>query len=235
MSDNSVIIITGTSRGTGRGIAEYFLEKGSKVFGCSRGKATIENENYYHTRLDIKEEIQVQKWVRSVKNSTQKIDVLISNAGLVESALQMIVTSGTIAENIFNTNFFGTYFVCREAAKVMVSQKYGRIITVSSTMTALHEPGTSVYSSSKSAVVEMTKILAREIAPFGITCNTVAPAMIHNAASEAFGDDWTYKMLEKQTIKRKVTVEEICHVISFLIAPESSCITGEVIHMGLVS
>jgi 3-oxoacyl-[acyl-carrier protein] reductase len=235
MSNHSVIAITGTSKGTGKGIAEYFLKRNFKVFGCSRGNSVIENENYYHTHLDLRDETQVQKWVRSIKKSAQKIDVLVSNAGLVESALQMIVTSGTIVENIFDSNFFGSYFVCREAAKVMVTQKYGRIITISSTMASLHEPGTSVYSASKSAVVEMTKVLAREVAPFGITCNSIAPAMIDNDASGAFGEEWTARMLDKQTIKRKVTIEEICNVIAFLIASESSCITGEVIHMGLVS
>lgn len=235
MSDKQVIIITGTSKGSGYGMAEYFLEKGFFVFGCSRGKSAIDSENYNHTQVDITDELQVQRWMRSIKKSGRKIDAVVSNAGLVESALQMVVTSGKIVEEIIKNNFIGSYFVCREASKIMISQNYGRIVTISSTMTALHEPGTSAYSASKSAVVEMTKVLAKEVAPFGVTCNVVSPAMILNDRSLAFGEEWTNRILDKQTIKRKVTIEEICHVISFLIAPESSGITGEVIHMGLVS
>ena len=235
MSDKQVLIITGTSKGTGRGMAEYFLDKGYKVFGCSRGESSIKLENFNHTQVDVTDELQVQKWMRSMKKTNKKIDAVISNAGLVESALQMVVTSGKIVQEIIQNNFIGSYFVCREAAKIMVSQNYGRIVTISSTMTALHEPGTSAYSASKSAVVEMTKVLAKEVAPFSVTCNVVSPAMILNERSLAFGEEWTNRILDKQSIKRKVTIEEVCHVISFLIAPESSCITGEVIHMGIVN
>jgi len=236
MNDFPVMVVTGTSRGVGRGIAEHFIAKGYNVFGCSRGAAAVESERYHHALVDIGDESQVRKWIRSVKEETSnRIDVLVSNAGLVKSALQMVVTSGNVVEDIIRSNFIGSYYVCREVAKVMVLKRCGRIITMSSIMTCIHEPGTSVYSASKSAVVEMTKVLAREIAPLGITCNAIAPAMISNEASEAFGEAWTVRMLEKQTIKRKITIEEICHVISFFISPESSSITGEIMHMGLVS
>ena len=235
MNDFPVMVVTGTSKGVGRGIAEHFIAKGYNVFGCSRGAATLESERYHHSQVDIGDESQARKWIRFVKNTSNRIDVLVSNAGLVESALQMVVTSGNVVEDIIRSNFIGSYYICREVAKVMVLKRYGRIITMSSIMPCIHEPGTSVYSASKSAVVEMTKVLAREIAPLGITCNVIAPAMISNEASQAFGEAWTVRMLEKQTIKRKITIEEICHVVSFFISPESSCITGEVIHLGLVS
>jgi len=230
-----VMVITGTSKGIGRGMAEHYLAKGHTVFGCSRGPASLEAEQYHHHQLEIGDEKQVRDWVRAITKSAQRIDVLVCNAGVLESALQMTVTPGSLVDLYLRTNFAGTYYVCREVAKAMLLQRSGRIINISSIMTRLHEPGTSLYSATKSAIVEMTKVLAREMAPMGITCNVVAPSMILTDAAKSFGDEWQKHILEKQTLKREITIEEICNVVSFFARTESACITGEVIHMGLVS
>ena len=119
----------------------------------------------------------------------------------------------------------------------MILRGYGRIITISSILTSLHEEGTSAYTASKGAVTEMTKVAARELAPRGITCNVIAPAMVMTGPAQALAanGDWQQRMLEKQTIKRPLTIAEICHVAEFLAAPESECITGQVISLGLVT
>jgi 3-oxoacyl-[acyl-carrier protein] reductase len=80
----------------------------------------------------------------------------------------------------------------------------------------------------------MTKILAKELAPLGITSNVIAPSMVKTEALEALGQGVIARALQKLTIKRTLTIEEICNVISFFAAPDSACITGQVIHMGLV-
>lgn len=229
------MIITGTSRGIGRGIVEYFLNEGYNVVGCSRGPATLEDAGYRHAQMDVSDEKQVCDWVRSIRRTFGRIDVAICNAGLAPAALPFALTPGQVLEPLLRTNICGTYYMCREAAKVMIAQRSGRIITISSMAVGLHEEGTSAYSASKSAIVEMTKILAKELAPSGVTCNVLAPSMIMTDAVEALGDVVIARALEKLTIKRKLTMEEICSVVSFFIAPQSSCITGQVIHMGLVS
>ncbi|MCK6541432.1 SDR family oxidoreductase [bacterium] len=229
-----VMIITGTSKGIGKGLAEYFLNKGYRVFGCSRSEATITHAAYHHTALDVSNESAVRLWIRTVKKEGGRIDVLVCNAGLVESALQMTVTPGDVLEAYLKTNVAGTYYVCRETAKTMLLQKQGRIITISSIMTRLHAPGTSVYSATKSAIEQMTKVLAREMAPLGITCNVVAPSMSPTDAAKSFGPEWEKNMLAQQTIQRPITTDEIANVISFYAAPESACITGQVTYMGLV-
>ena len=105
---------------------------------------------------------------------------------------------------------------------------------MSSMAVGLHEEGTAVYSASKAAIVEMTKVMAKEFAPAGITCNVVAPSMLMTGAVEAFGEEVIKRALSKLTFKRTVTMEEVCNVISFFVKPESRCVTGQVIHMGLV-
>ena len=235
MDDHLVMVITGTSRGIGRGMVEHFVAKGHRVAGCGRGPATLEIKGYQHAQVDVGDENQVRKWIRSIKKAYQRIDVLVCNAGLAPAAQLLTMTSGEVLEPLLRTNICGTYYVCREVAKVMVLQRSGRIITVSSMAVGLHEEGTSAYSASKSAVVEMTKILAKELAPLGITCNVMAPSMIMTEAVEALGEAVATRALEKLTIKRTLTIEEICNVVSFFATPESRCITGQVIHMGLVT
>jgi 3-oxoacyl-[acyl-carrier protein] reductase len=229
-----VMVITGTSRGIGNGMARHFLGKGFRVAGCSRSESTISHENYIHSQLDIGAEEQVRKWVRSTKNDFGRIDILVCNAGSAPANLLMAMTPGDVLEEVLRTNVAGSYNVCREVSKVMVLQKSGRIITTSSMAVGLHEEGTSAYSASKSAVVEMTKVMAKELAPLGITCNVIAPSMFMTDAVKSLGDKVIERALDKLTIKRTLTIEEICNVVSFLSDPASSCITGQVIHMGLV-
>lgn len=237
MGERPVVVITGSSKGIGRGLAEFFLQKDYAVVGCSRGPSTLEAPLYEHAAVDVGDEKQVREWIHSVKATHERIDVLICNAGVVRSALLLTVTPGDVVEAFLRTNIAGVYYVLREVSKVMILRGYGRIITISSILTSLHEEGTSAYAASKSAVTEMTKVAARELAPRGITCNVIAPAMVMTGPAQALAanGDWQQRMLEKQTIKRPLTIAEICHVAEFLAAPESECITGQVISLGLVT
>jgi 3-oxoacyl-[acyl-carrier protein] reductase len=230
-----VMAVTGTSKGIGQGIAEYFSGRGYQVVGCSRSPAVFESENYTHFIVDVGDEKQTRNWIRSIKRAYGRLDVLVCNAGLAPAALLMLETPAELLEAVLHTNVAGTYNVCREAAKVMLLQRSGRILTVSSMAVGLHEEGTSAYSASKSAVVEMTKIMAKELAPFGITCNVMAPSMYMTGAVNALGETVVSRALDKLTIKRTLTIEEICNVVSFFAAPESNVITGQVLHMGLVN
>lgn len=233
-NDAPVMVVTGTSKGIGRGIAVYFLARGYRVAGCSRGQSTISDENYIHTVLDIADENDVRSWIRSIKKAYKRIDVLVSNAGYAPANLLMTMTSSQVLSTLLQTNIAGSFYVCREVSKVMMLQRSGSIITTSSMAVGLHEEGTSAYSASKSAIVEMTKVIAKELAPLGITCNVIAPSMLMTDAVEFLGEDIIERALSKLTIKRPVTNEEICNIVAFLAAPESRCITGQVIHMGLV-
>jgi len=228
--EQPVLVITGTSKGIGHGMAKHFLGHGFKVAGCSRGEATIEHENYFHSLVNIGDEEQVRNWIRAVKGLFKRIDVLVCNAGHAPANLLMTMTPGTVLMDLLQVNIAGSYYVCREVSKAMLLQRSGRIITISSMAVGLHEEGTSAYSASKSAIVEMTK----ELAPAGITCNVIAPSMLMTDAVNVLGEEIVKKALSKLTIKRIITIEEICNVVSFLSAAESSCITGQTIHMGLV-
>ena len=229
-----VMVITGTSKGIGYGMAKHFLAQGSSVAGCSRGVATIEHDNYSHSPVDIGNEDQVRGWIRAVKKQFGRIDILVCNAGVAPANLLMAMTSGAVLIDLLRVNIAGSYYVCREVSKIMLLQRAGRIITLSSMAVGLHEEGTSAYSASKSAVVEMTKIMAKELAPAGITCNVIAPSVLMTDSVEALGKDIVERALSRLTVKRAATIEEVCNIVGFFSSPESACVTGQVIHMGLV-
>lgn len=229
------MLATGTSRGIGLGVAQYFLGRGYIVEGCSRGAAAIEAPTYVHTTVDVRDEDQVVAWVRAMERRHRRIDVVVNNAGLAPAAIPALMTSGGVLDDVFRTNAIGTYLVAREAARVMTARRFGRIINVSSMAVGLHEEGTAAYAASKSAIVEFTRIMAKEWAASGVTCNVIAPSMFPTTAVEALGEAVIARALQKLTVKRTITMAEVCHVLEFLIHPLGGIITGQVIAMGLIA
>jgi len=234
-NDAPVILVTGTSRGIGWGVARHFLGRGYIVEGCSRSAAALEDPQYIHTNVDVRDEDHVVAWVRAVERRHRRIDVVVNNAGLAPAATPALMTSGGVLDDVLRTNAIGTYLVAREAARGMITRRFGRIINVSSMAVGLHEEGTAAYAASKSAIVEFTRIMAKEWAASGVTCNVIAPSMFPTQAVEALGEAVIARALQKLTVKRPVTMEEMCHVLEFLIHPLGGIVTGQVIAMGLVS
>ena len=117
----------------------------------------------------------------------------------------------------------------------MMIQRYGRIINIGSIMSEMHAPGTCAYAPAKAAVIEFTKVLAREVAEYGVTCNIVSPSMVKTDSNVIFGDKWEQAMLQMQTIKRPIDASEICHLIEFFASPKSSIVTGQILHTCFVN
>lgn len=230
MNPQQVMVITGTSRGIGYESVLYFLKKGYKVIGCSRGLNSINHANYTHYQVDVCDESSVSRWARQVKKDHGRIDVLVCNVGLVNLGAVVGATSLEMFRRYLDTNLVSTFLVCREFSKLMTVQRYGRIINISSTQSEMHSPGTCAYASSKQAVIEFTKVMANEIAEYGVTCNVVSPSLINTKSAEGFGEQWKENILKQQAIKRVINVEELCHVIDFFAQNQSSMVTGQVIH-----
>lgn len=228
------LIVTGSSRGIGLKIAEFFIEQGVTVIGCSRGPGVIESTLYEHHLVDLTDEKQVRSWARTLKQSHESIDALVCNVGLVKSALLMPMISDQVLQSFIQTNFVASFLTCKEISKIMVQQRYGRIINISSIMTSLHASGTAAYASTKAAVEEMTKVLAVELAPTGVTCNAIACSTVMTDTVKDLGEEWLTKMLAMQTMKRALEVSELCSTIRFLGSRESSAVTGQVINLCMV-
>jgi len=235
MTDRPLVVITGSSRGIGRGLAEYFLNKGWRVAGCSRSNFDLNNSEYFHSIVNLKESKEVQSWARAIRRQYGKIDALICNAGIIPAPVLLGLTEDNIAQDIVETNFMGAFYVCKAFSRLMTAQKYGRIITLASTAVGIHLEGTAVYAASKSALVEMSRILAKELAGAGVTCNVVAPSIINTESLAMLPDDVRQRSLEKQTIRQPISIDDVARVVEFLAAPENWCITGQVIYLGLAA
>ncbi|MDY0117611.1 MAG: SDR family oxidoreductase [Sulfurimonadaceae bacterium] len=231
---NNVILITGTSKGIGKALSEYYLNKNSIVIGCSRKTSTLNHVNYRHYELDVSDEKAVVSMVRSIKKEFGKIDILINNAGMA-SMNHLLTTSVASVEKLFNTNFLGTFLFIREVSKVMMKQKQGRIVNFSTIATPLKLEGEAIYAASKAAVENLTQTASKELSPFNITVNAVGPTPIETDLIKAVPKDKIAELLNKQTIKRFGTFDDIKNVIDFLIDEKSSFITGQIIYLGGVS
>lgn len=226
-----IIIITGTRKGIGRYLAERYLQEGDIVYGCSRRICDIEHPNYHHTRLDVSDETEVVSFVRNVYKNHKHIDVLINNAGCA-SMNHFLLTPYDTAKKVFNTNFFGTFLMCREVAKYMVKNKSGRIVNYSTVAVALNLHGELVYSASKAAIEQLTRVLADEIGESGITVNAVGPTPIDTDLIKNVPENKLQDLLSHQCIKRFGQFEDVKNVIDFFLKPESNFITAQTIYLG---
>ncbi|MCG6349095.1 SDR family NAD(P)-dependent oxidoreductase [Vibrio fluvialis] len=228
---SQVILITGTRKGIGKYLAEYYLDKGHRVVGCSRGKASISCEGYEHFELDVSDEKAVVSMMRRVKKDYGTVDVLINNAG-VAGMNHFLTTPLSNVENIYNTNVIGTYLFMREAAKIMMRKGKGKIINYSTVAVALNLEGEAAYASSKAAVESLTKIAAKELGPFGIQVNAIAPTPVYTDLIKTVPKDKINKLLESQIIKRFGEFTDVSNVIDFYISPNSGFITAQTIYLG---
>lgn len=231
---SQIIVITGTSKGIGQSLANYYLENGEIVIGCSRGKSSIEHDNYRHFSLEVNDEKAVIKMVRTVKKEFGKIDILLNNAGMA-SMNHILTTSVSSVEKIFATNFLGTFIFTREVAKVMMKQKYGRVVNYTTVASALRLEGEAIYAASKAAIENFTQTSAKELAPFNITVNAIGPTPVQTDLIKAVPKDKIDELLVKQAIKRFGQFDDIKNVIDFFISKKSDFITGQIIYLGGVS
>ncbi|PJE53318.1 SDR family NAD(P)-dependent oxidoreductase [Marinomonas sp. BSi20584] len=224
-------IITGTRKGLGKALAEYYLAKGHQVAGCSRGKASINHANYLHFELDVSDEKSVMKMVRHTKKEFGKIDVLLNNAGI--AAMNHILTTPyNNAQAVFSTNFFGTFLFSREVAKVMMKQKIGSIVNYTTVAVPLNLEGEAVYAASKAAVESFTRVSAKELGAFGIRVNAVGPTPVKTDLIRNVPEQKLEALLDKQAIKRFGEFDDVVNVIDFFNADSSNFITGQVIYLG---
>jgi 3-oxoacyl-[acyl-carrier protein] reductase len=231
----NIIVVTGSSRGLGLVVSKHFLNIGYIVIGCSRSPGVIDHERYRHYEVNLCDESQVRSWVRLVKNDFGRVDIVVNNVGLVKLGTLTGGTSLEMFKQFIDSILVSTFLVCREFSKMMVMQKYGRLINITSIMSELHAPGTCAYASAKKAVVEFSKILATEVVNYGVTCNVISPSLIRTNASLVFGEEWERNMLAMQTLKIPIDPEQICHLIEFFASPRSDIVTGQVLHTCLVN
>lgn len=231
MSDRQVMLITGTRKGIGRYLLEYYTKKGYFVVGCSRDESDCRLDNYRHFCLDVADEKKVVQMFAAIRKDYHRLDVLVNNAGIASMNHTLLTPCSTV-NRIMQTNIMGTFLFCREAAKLMQGSRGGRIVNFATVATPLRLEGEAIYAASKAAVVTLTEIMARELASFGITVNAVGPTPVKTDLIRAVPQDKIDRLIDRQAIKRLGEFEDISNVIDFFIQPASNFITGQVIYLG---
>ena len=231
MDTRQVMMITGTRKGIGRYLAEYYLDKGYQVVGCSRGGSDLAHDAYRHFEVDVADEAGVTGLFSAIREEYGGLDILVNNAGIA-SMNHFLLTPAKTVSNIMDTNVLGTFLMSREAAKLMRNSSNGRIVNFSTVATPLKLEGEAVYAASKAAIVSLTEILARELADFGITVNAVGPTPVETDLIRNVPGDKIERLLARQAIPRFGTFEDISNVIDFFISKDSGFVTGQNIYLG---
>jgi 3-oxoacyl-[acyl-carrier protein] reductase len=234
-----VALVTGGARGIGKTIAEDLAKKGVNL-----AIADVSVESASETakelaargvktqslRLDVSMSDQVVKAFEDIVREFGRIDIVVNNAGITRDGLVLRMKEEDW-DAVININLKGVFLCSKEAVKVMVKQKYGRIINIASVVAFMGNPGQANYSASKAGIVGLTKTVAREYASRGITVNAVAPGFIATAMTDALAENVKQEMLKSIPVGKFGSVQDVAHAVSFLASPESGYITGQVIHV----
>jgi len=172
--------------------------------------------------------------IDSIYQRHGRIDILINNAGIA-SMNHLLLTPFSTVKQVFATNVFGAFLLIREVAKKMTKVRYGRIVNFATVATPLNLEGEATYAASKAAVESLTRVSARELAPFNITVNAVGPTPVETDLIRGVPSDKIQALLQQQAISRLGEFPDISNVIDFFIRRESEFITGQVLYLGGVS
>jgi 3-oxoacyl-[acyl-carrier protein] reductase len=232
-------LVTGGAQGIGKAIAVRLAQEGANIAIAdidfdSAQSAVSDVKNLGVTAVafqaDVSESSQVDDLIKKIVESFSSLDILINNAGITRDAL-LIRTSEEDWDQVMKVNLKGAFNVTRSAAKVMIKQRSGKIVNVSSVIGLMGNAGQSSYASSKAGLVGLTKSVAKELAGRGITVNAVAPGYVETAMTEGLPQAAKDAFLNLIPLNRAGTPEDVANSVAFLASDQSSYITGQVIQV----
>jgi 3-oxoacyl-[acyl-carrier protein] reductase len=227
-------LVTGSRRGVGRLIVEHLLLNGARVAGFARSEATFEHPNYVHFQVDVSDPASVQKGFADLKKITDVVHIVVNNAAVLTSQYAMIMPPAA-AQAMINTNLLGTFMVSREASKMMRKSKWGRIINIGSMAASLEPIGDSVYAACKAGVSTLANVMARELSPLNVTCNTLGVSGIQSDMLDQLPKDKIDAVISGLPLPRFAEPDDILNVLDFFASDRSSYITAQTVFLGGVN
>ncbi len=238
MLKGKVAVITGAGKGIGKAIALHFAENGSRVVVNYRSSATQVEEvidtirstggEAIAVQADVSQEEDAKRLIEAAVKQFGRLDVLVNNAGITKDNLLMRMTEQDF-DSVIDTNLKGTFFCTKYAATIMLKQRSGKIINISSVVGITGNMGQVNYAASKAGVIGMTKAVARELSSRGITVNAVAPGFIETDMTDQLPDKVKEAMIASIPLKRYGIASEVAGAVSFLASEAANYITGQVL------
>ncbi len=236
MSQKQVALVTGGSRGIGKACVEVLGKAGYRVAftyrsGEDEAKAIMSDvPDSQAFRCDLTDVQACQDLIKSVKDQFGAIDVLVNNAGVAIDQILAFAKPEDF-DILIATNLKPVFLLSKYAAKVMLRQRRGRIINLSSVVGHTGNAGQSIYAATKAAITGFTQSIAQELAGAGILCNAVAPGFIATDMTSSLKDEVKQAILSKVPLKRLGTPEDVAYAVEFLASEKASYITGTTLHV----
>lgn len=239
MLDNKIILITGACRGIGLATARLFAQEGAHVFltgpnpeALEEAQLSVEKEvsgaRLTRLVLDVANPDSVRDAFQEVFRLTRRLDVLVSNAGVLDDALIGMVTENQI-QRVFATNTFGVLYCAQYGSRLIARNRGGSIINMASIIGVKGNAGQAVYAGSKAAVIGITQSLARELAPQNIRVNAIAPGFIDTGMAHSIGPEKFAERVASIRMGRIGSPDEVANVALFLASDLSTYVTGQII------
>ncbi len=237
---DKVAIVTGGTRGIGRAIVLALCEEGADcafTYASNRSAAESLAEEIRRmgrrplpVQLDVRDFEGAKTLVERVKQEFGRLDILVNNAGITKDKSLMMMSKEDWTD-VIDTNLTGVFNTTRACIITFLKQKSGNIVTISS-VSGIHPlPGQVNYAAAKAGVIGFTKSLAKEVAPFNIRVNAVAPGFVDTEMTSAFSEKTRGKFLSMIPLKRFGTADEVAKTVLFLLGDESQYITGQAIQL----
>lgn len=232
-------LITGAGQGIGKDIALGMAREGAHIgvadINFETAKATAQQVKEHGVqcialKLDVSKQDEVISAFETYMKERGRLDILVNNAGITRDALIMRMKENDW-DAVININLKGTFLCSKEAVKIMVKQHYGKIISISSVVAFIGNPGQVNYSASKAGIAGLTKTVAKEYATRGIRVNAVAPGFIQTVMTDAIPEKVKKEMKESIPLGYFGKPEDVANAVIFLASKEADYITGQVFHI----
>ena len=238
--ENKVAVITGAYGDIGFSICEKFAKNGINLAILGKDLEKLElkkkylNDNYnvdiLSCNLDVSNPNSYKICIEEIISKFEKIDILVNNAGVTKDNIIMRM-SNEDWNNVIETNLKGTFLGCKYVSKIMVKQKYGKIINISSIVGQIGNKGQTNYVASKAGIDGITKSLAKELGSRGININSIAPGYIETNMTKLLNDNIKKELLDKISLNRFGQPIEVANLAYFLVSEEASYINGQIINL----
>ncbi len=246
MPEKRTVVVTGASRGIGRSICLSLANPDTQIYFnyFSPGNPEAEEAAAAETEkmvadlgssaasmsVDVADAKDVEAFFEKIVNETGRVDILVNNAGITKDGL-LVRMNENDWNMVLNINLKGAFTCTRLAAKIMMKQRYGRIVNIASVVGVSGNPGQANYSASKAGLIGLTKTAAKELAARNVTVNAVAPGFIETDMTAALSEKARTAMLDQVPMRRGGQPEDVAAAVKFLASDDAAYITGQVIHV----